>query len=251
MSTNQHLKTIASALVSAVLTCATAVPSALALGLSEAELYIELNDTDGDLGLHASIDGGPYTVLEIDDPRDRTILRLTGAGSLARQGLTQFFFESAEPNFEELAPEEFFKRFPHGRYEISVVRNGEEFETKVYLSHVLAAPPAGITINGINAAESCDAEPLPVVAGPVVIHWDPVTKSHPEIGAKGPVKIARYQLFVEQGDLKMAVDLPPDITDFEVPANITAGGGQFKFEIIARTTKLNNTAIESCFVVVP
>ena len=29
------------------------------LSLDEHELFFELNDTDGDLGIHASIDGGP------------------------------------------------------------------------------------------------------------------------------------------------------------------------------------------------
>jgi hypothetical protein len=38
------------------------------------------------------------------------------------------------------------------------------------------------------------------------------------------------------------------VTEFEVPTSVTAPGGQFKFEIIARTTAGNNTAIESCFV---
>ena len=33
-----------------------------------AELFLELNDTDGDLGLHAEIDGEPWTSLEIEGP---------------------------------------------------------------------------------------------------------------------------------------------------------------------------------------
>ncbi len=46
-----------------------------------------------------------------------------------------------------------------------------------------------------------------------------------------------------------AVDLPPTVTEFEIPLAIAAGGGVFKFEIIARGENLNNTAIESCLVV--
>jgi hypothetical protein len=81
----------------------------------------------------------------------------------------------------------------------------------------------------------------------VVIDWDPVTQSHPEIGKAGPVTISRYQFFVQQGNTKLSLDLPPTATEFEIPASITAAGGQFKFEIIARTSTGNNTAIESCF----
>ena len=42
-------------------------------------------------------------------------------------------------------------------------------------------------------------------------------------------------------------DLPPDVTEFQVPAAVIAAGSQFKFEVIARTTTGNNTAVESCF----
>ena len=219
------------------------------LKLTEAELFFELNDTDGDLGIHASIDGGPYSRLAIEAPGGAKILRVAAQGRLSRQGLTQFFFESAEPDFEELPPEEFFQRFPEGEYTIEVKRGQEEAEAKVSLSHVLAAPPSNITVNGIPAAENCDSPDLPQVTAPVLVDWDPVTTSHPEIGKKGPVEIVRYQFFAEQDETKLAVDLPPTVTEFKVPEEITAKGGVFKFEIIARTSRLNNTAIESCFVV--
>jgi len=216
---------------------------------SEAELFFELNDTDEDPGIHASIDGGPYTKLTIEDPRGRTIFTLGARGRLAKQGLTQLFLESAEPTFEELDPEEFFDRFPEGEYEIEGVRNRREFEAEVELSHVMAAPVEGILVDGIPAAEDCDAVPLPSVSDPVIIDWEPVTESHPEIGEPGQVEIVRYQFFVEQGDVKFAVDLPPTVTQFQVPSEILAPGGEFKFEIIARTADLNNTAVENCFVV--
>jgi hypothetical protein len=216
---------------------------------SEAEIFFELNDSDGDLGIHASIDGGPYTRLEVEDPRGRTILTVGAQGRLAQQGLTQLFLESAEPSFDELAPEAFFRRFPEGVYEIEGVRNGVEFEASAQLSHVMAAPVENVLVDGIPAAEDCDAVPLPSVSDPVVIDWDPVTEHHPEIGAEGEVEIVRYQFFVEQGDVKFAVDLPPTVTKFRVPSAILAPGGQFKFEIIARTADLNNTAVENCFLV--
>ncbi len=238
-------------LATAGLALGGAPPAARALELTETELFFELNDTDGDLGIHGSIDGGPYTRLEIEDPRGRTIFTLLAQGRLAKQGLTQLFFESAEPNFEELDPEAFFLRFPEGEYAIEASRNGQEFEATVELSHVLAAPPSNVEINGQEAAEDCDAVPLPSVSEPVVIDWDPVTESHPDVGdpGDGSVEIDRYQFFVEQGDVKFAVDLPPTVTEFEVPTEITQAGGTFKFEIIARTSDLNNTAIENCFIV--
>jgi len=80
--------------------------------LSQAELFFELNDTDGDLGIHAAIDGGTWTSLEIEGPDERKLLSVVSKSRLRMQGLTQLAFESAEPPFEELDPSVFFKRFP-------------------------------------------------------------------------------------------------------------------------------------------
>ncbi len=238
------------AVVVAAVTNALASPAPIGgPPLTEAELFFELNDTDGDLGIHASIDGGPYSKLEIEDPRGNTILDVQARGRLLRQGLTQLFLESAEPSFDELPPDAFFRRFPEGLYEIEIERGPAEATAKVRLSHVMPAPASGITVNGEPAAESCDAPNLPRVTAPVIVDWEPVTTSHPEIGRTGPVEAVRYQFFVQQGDTKLAVDLPPSGTEFQVPEEITSPKGLFKFEIIARAMNLNNTAVESCFVV--
>lgn len=249
MSTRTDRRMLAIPLVLAGFAAPAAHQSELRQPFAQAELFVELNDTDGDLGLHAAIDGGTWTRLEIEDPRERTLLEIASFTRLRSQGLTQLAFESAEPTFEELDPAAFFRRFPEGWYEIEArAQNGGRFASRVRLSHLLAAPPEA-TVSGIPAAESCDEASLPEVAGPVFIDWEPVTSSHPEIGRKGPVTISRYQFFVEQGTRKLSVDLPATITEFEIPARITDAGGQFKFEIIARTSSGNNTAMESCFIV--
>ena len=89
-----------------------------------AELFFELNDTDGDLGIHADIDGGPWTSLEIEGPGERKLLHIVSKSRLRLQGLTQLAFESAEPSFDELDPADFFLRFPEGNYEIEARRQG-------------------------------------------------------------------------------------------------------------------------------
>jgi hypothetical protein len=228
----------------------TAVPGAQTTSprrFAQAEVFVELNDTDGDLGLHAAIDGETWTRLEIEGPGELPLLDLIARGRLSAQGLTQLAFESAEPPFEDLSPARFFRRFPEGRYEIEGrAQDGAEIESVATLSHVLAAPPENVLVSGQPAAENCDAV-LPQVHPPVVIQWDPVTSSHPEIGRKGPVTIAKYQVFVERGNVMLSLDLPPNVTRVDVPQLVTSTGREFKFEIIARTTRGNNTAIESCF----
>ncbi len=166
---------------------------------AEAEIFFELNDTDGDLGIHASIDGEPWTRLTIEDPNDREILKIRVRRRLRRQGLTQLSFESAEPPFDELAPEEFFRRFPEGDYEIEgETLEGGELESTAHLSHVMPAPPDNVLVSGMPAAEDCDAMDLPVVSVlmPIEIRWDLVTGSHPEIGNPGPIDVVQYQLFI-------------------------------------------------------
>jgi hypothetical protein len=212
-----------------------------------AALFLELNDTDGDLGLHAEIDADAWTSLEIEGPGERMLLDIIAKGPLRSQGMTQLAFESAEPGFDDLPPDDFLRRFPEGSYEIEAIRQGGgTFESLVRLSHVLAAAPVA-TVNGLPSAESCDETPLPEVTPPVLVNWKTVTKSHPDIGRRGPVNISRYQFFLERGSTKLGVDLPPTTTEFKIPSSLTSARGVYKFEIIARTSAGNNTAVESCF----
>lgn len=218
---------------------------------SEARLLFELNHTDGDLGFHGLIDGDAWKRLEIEAPDERELLNVLVRGSLRKQGLTEIFFESAEPSFDELPPARFFRRFPAGTYEISgVTLEGAELESTVEVSHVLPAPPASIRLSGVAAAENCDADPLPSVSDPVIISWNPVTTSHPEVGESGAVEVDHYQLIVEREEpslLIFSVELPSNVTAFEIPENFTALGDAFKFEIVVRGTNGNQTAVESCF----
>jgi hypothetical protein len=221
-----------------------------------ANIFFELNHTDGDLGIHALIDGDAWKRLEIEGPREREMLDIRVKGRLRRQGLTEVFFESAEPSFDELKPRRFFRRFPEGEYEIEgMTIDGYELESTAVVTHLLPAPPANIRVSGIPAAENCDADELPSVDGsqPVIISWDPVTLSHPELGRMGePIEVVKYQVVVEREDptlLIFSVDLPPGVTEVEIPARFIALGEEFKFEILVREASGNQTAVESCFEV--
>ena len=215
-----------------------------------AELFFELNNTDGDLGIHALVDGDAWKYLEIEDTRDRKMLNIIVRGRLRRQGLTELFFESAEPTFDELSPRRFFRRFPEGEYDIEgITIEGEERESEVWLSHVLPAPPEP-SVNGMPAAEDC-----PVVEAPVTITWPEVTMSHDEIGKSGVfIEVENYEVVVEIDDTpwKTSTILPSTATSFEVPQEIldlVESGDEVKFEVLVREASYNQTAIESCFVI--
>ncbi len=219
------------------------------VSFTAADVFLELNDTDGDLGLHGSTASTtPWILMKIIGPTG-LLLEFTTRPELTAQGMSQVDFESAEPPFDELSPSRFFRRFPEGRYAIvGHGAKGERIKSYASLSHIMAAVPGNVLLNGVPAARSCD-DPLPTLVAPVTVTWDPVTQSHPRIGKRGPVRIARYQIFVEGGRIKLSTDLEPTITSFDIPTAVTDGAREFKFEIIAQTSTGNNTALETCFLV--
>jgi hypothetical protein len=227
--------------------------NAVEIPFADADLYLELNNSDGDLGFHSSIDGEAWKRLVIEDPRDRKILNIFVRSKLRRQGLTQLFFESAEPPFDELAPDVFFRRFPEGEYEIEgKTLDGGELSSTAELTHVLAAPPENIEVNGVPVGAHCDEGPGPSMSGPLVITWDEVTESHPELGRTGePVEVDLYQVVVEHLDmgLTFTADLPPTATEVIVPETFTDFPGDFKLEILVKESSGNQTATETCFTV--
>lgn len=259
---------ITTVLLAAALTLCLAVPAISQADDDEipfavAEVFFELNNTDGDLGIHALIDGEPWKKLTIEDKRERTILNVNVRGRLRRQGLTEIFFESAEPTFDELSPEKFFRRFPAGTYEVDGrTLDGVELESETDITHAMPAPPDA-NVNGIAAAIQCDDEEVgydaPTLAGPVIISWLPVTTTHPDLGSprnSTDITIYNYQVVVETeldgpgGEFVsvLSVTLPPDVTSLEVPAGFLAQNDTFKYEILARESSFNQTAIESCFL---
>ncbi|MCA9472606.1 MAG: hypothetical protein MRJ96_00850 [Nitrospirales bacterium] len=230
---------------------------------SKAELFFELNNTDGDLGIHASIDGDPWKKLTIEDPRGRKMLNIRANGRLEAQGMTELFFESAEPQFEDLSPQEFFRRFPAGTYEIEgKTLEGNELGSETKLTHVMPAPPEP-TVNALPAAQVCDADDpgydATVTHAPVTIAWPAVTTSHPDPNGGGagiqppvPVVIHNYELVVEvlnqSFPSKFYVMLTPGETSITIPEEFIALGTEFKYEVLVREESFNQTAIESCFV---
>lgn len=240
--------------VAVAMLCAAGATNAASEPFDVAELFFELNDTDEDLGIHGFIDGGPWTQVTIEDPGNRTLLDIMATSRLRKQRMTELFFESAEPSFDEQSPEQFFKLFPAGTYEIMGFAPGiGVLQSNVELSHVMPAPADNILIGGNAAAEDCDADPLPAVPGDeaLTIQWDAVTSSHPDLGDPGAVTVAEYEVVVESEDesAKLTAHLPPGQTQLEVPASFLALADEFKLEILVRATNLNRTAVETCFEV--
>lgn len=219
---------------------------------SVAEIFFELNNTDGDLGIHALIDGDPWKRLEIENPREKKVLQVRVSREAAKQGLTEFFFESAEPNFEDFSPDQFFARFEEGTYEVSAKTiDRSELESETQVTHLMPAPASNVQVNGKPAPLDCEIEAPPLVTEPITIKWDAVTLSHPDLGRQPPepVNVVNYEVVVEIDETPFTTStiLPSSATSFQVPSEIIALGDVVKFEILVREESFNQTAIESCF----
>ena len=229
----------------------------------EAEVFFELNNSDGDLGIHSSIDGGPWKKLSIEDTNERRILGIRSRGRLRQQGLTQLFFESAEPRFAELPPDVFFARFPEGEYEVEgLTLDGQELESTTELTHLMPAPPDA-RINMEPLAIVCDDEDpdydAPEVVPPITIAWPAVDLSHPTLGSplsSVDIVIHNYEVVIEtdfvtaDGEeltIKNSTILPPGVTSYVVPDAYIALSDVWKYEVLAREESYNQTAVESCF----
>ncbi len=248
---------IAAALAASPLTVADEHDEEDELEFDVAEVFFELNNTDGDLGIHALIDGEPWKRLAIEDHRERKIMKVNARGRLRRQGITEIFFESAEPTFDELPAEAFFSRFPQGTYEVEGrTLDGQEIESETEITHAMPAPPEP-TVNG-EFSDDCDAD-VPGVSAPVVISWPAVTTTHPELGdpqGSDDITIVNYQVVVEADIIIddeefttiFSAIVPPDVTSMTIPDEFLAqGDGEFKYEVLAREESYNQTAVESCF----
>jgi hypothetical protein len=228
-----------------------------------ADIYFELNNTDEDLGIHALIDGEAWKYLAMEDPNGRKMLNVFVRGRLHRQGLTEIFFESAEPTFDELDPEDFFRRFPEGKYEIEgITLDWKKLESTDILTHLLPAPPSEIVISEVPFyLESIDCENEATVpeiqilpSEDIAISWEKVTQSHPELGRTNErINVVSYQVVVEvevdETEMIYSVYLPPNVMEVSVPPEFIALGEEFKFEILVREESGNQTAVESCFTV--
>ena len=244
------------------------------LEFEEAFVFFELNDTDGDLGIHGKVDGDAWKKVAIEGPGERKLLDMKAKAGARYQGLTELFFESAEPTFDELDPEVFFNRFPEGEYEWEgLTLDDEEIEGEVFLSHVIPAAPVVAAVGGEtdNPGFEEDEGEIEKVCWEVedtddgvLIEWAPVTESHFEkwnvepqpildgemdkipLGITGDVEVVYYEFVAEIDDTeyKSTALIPADVTEWTVPAEFIEMAGtleiegepveEIKFEIIVR-----------------
>ncbi|MHC5064893.1 MAG: hypothetical protein ACYTG5_13070 [Planctomycetota bacterium] len=210
------------------------------LELDEAEVFIEFNSTDGDFGIQFFWDGEPWRTMKCEGPDERTVLSVRARRSVARQGLTEGFFESAEPSLDELSMEEFLARFPEGEYEFEgMTLEGEEIEGETEFTHVLPAAP--VNLYPADGDEIDANDPLIVSFDAVTMDLDgePLEPELYEVIVETENDILRVFSMVLEGDVaNPQVTIPPEFLDPET---------EYKFEVIVQEESGNRTISETEF----
>jgi hypothetical protein len=204
------------------------------LTLETLKFFIEFNETDEDVGVQALLGGEPYKRLSAFGPDGRKILDLRPRRSLKMQGLSDFFFESAEPSLDEFSLDQFLARFPEGEYEFETVTiDGIEQDGETLFTHVI---PAGPVITSPEEGVTVDPDDL-------VITWNPVTKTTAFNPPQEPVTIIGYQVIVTREDpLRVySVDVSPDTTSISVPPKFLDAGTEYEVEVLAIEESDNQT----------
>lgn len=212
--------------------------------LKDARLKIEMNATDGDAGIHVYVDGDTWKSIDIYDPFGRMLFRATMRGRFAKQGGTELFVESAEPNFSQLTLVEFLKRFPEGQYQFK--GKGTEGQTLVGTAIFTHNLPAGVElVSPLEGGALVDSNNA-------VVTWKPV-------GPANGSPIVGYQVLVAQSPStipaipKTVLDviMPATATSMAIPSGFLRPNTRYSWEVLAIEAGGNQTMTNAFFQTAP
>ena len=196
-----------------------------------ARIFIEYNSTGNDLGFHIFLDAEDWEEVEIVSPKWRTIFEVEGKGGFGKLGMTELFFEGAEPSLDDVPLEELLNLFPEGKYTFfGTTVEGKTLVSRAMLTH---AVPAGPEVSAqVGPGDS------------LIISWNAVTGPPAGFPHK-PIVIVGYQVIV--GSFQVTV--PTSITSVTVSPEFIAslGSGAHAFEVLAIEAGGNQTITEGTF----
>jgi hypothetical protein len=210
-----------------------------AVPLAIKKIFFEYNSTAselGDLGVHVFLDGEDWKTIKIVNPSGRTIFEVEGKGPYKDLGLTELFFEGAEPDLADVPLEELLDRFPAGNYQfLGETVGGEKIVDTATLTHAIPAGPSNVSAQ-LGPGNS------------LVISWDRVT-GPPDGFPNEPINIVAYQVIVGEFQVtvpatsapRQKVTVSPEFVESLAP-------GEQLFEVLAIEAGGNQTITEGAFV---
>jgi hypothetical protein len=201
--------------------------------LDDTAIRIEINDTDGDAGIQIFLDGEGWNSMKVFDPNGNRVLNFRAGNSVGMQGITELFFESAEPSFDVQTLEELLELFPAGLYRFrGMTTKGKDLKGKARLTHALPEAPVQVF--------PVDAEVDP---GDAVFEWSLVSDPPGS-------EIVGYQVIVaceEPEDREFEAEVGPAVFSITVPEEFLEGADDCKWEVLAVEASGNQTISEAEF----
>lgn len=206
---------------------------------SDTRIIIELNATDDDSGIQMFVDGEGWRKLAVFNPQSRNVLSIKGRGGVGQTGLTELFFESAEPGFDDLPLDEFLERFPEGEYHfVGRTVDNDWLVGTAELTHNLPAGP--------NILMPIEDSVVPTSG--LTVDWDAVTTQFG--GGLLDGDIVAYQILVVQEEPVLRVfsaDVPASVTAISIAPEFLQPGVEYKVEVLAIEESGNQTLSEIAF----
>lgn len=210
----------------------------------DARIKFEVNATDSDGGIQIFVDADGWKSLRIDDPSGKKIFETLVRGRIGKQGGTELFMESAEPEFAELPLAQLLERFPEGNYRFRAKGlDGVPMEGIATLTHDIPAGPRLVSPLTGGALQTLNS---------TVVMWEPVANPNgsPIIG---------YQVLVVQPSTGFAglpkatldVMMPANATSLAVPPGFLLRDTEYEWEVLAIETGGNQTLSSSTFRTAP
>lgn len=209
------------------------------IALTAKRVYFEYNSSAsalGDLGVHVFLDGQNWKKISIINPRGRTIFEVEGGGPYEELGMTELFFEGAEPDLADVPLAELLDRFPAGTYRFKgETVLGEIIIDRVPLTHAIPAGPTNVSAQ----------------VGPgntLVVSWDHVT-APPRGFPREPINVVGYQVIVGAFQVTIpATSAPRQSVTVSPEFFASLASGKQLFEVLAIEAGGNQTITEASFV---
>jgi hypothetical protein len=221
------------------------VPDDAGRKINHANLFIEDNAGDGDIGVHGYFDDHGWTELCVFDPAGDLILHVRPEGRMGDLGIAGVFFESREPEYADWDYAALKAAWHEGNYALRAAgSDGEVLTGAALFTTVLPSMPQ--IISPATVPEPEDVAPPVVPVADLAVEWQPVTTSQDG----RPVVIRAYQVWINKENHEddhgfsrpnFDVHVGPDTTSFVIPGAFFDAASLYEIEVVAIEESGNQT----------